>query len=193
MGWRRTELEDFAAARGESRGAVGQHIEFAVVVLPKATDAAEEFLIVGDANRFDLPAGGGRVISGRTSRPEEAALRGALGAGPIAIDIMPDEFRQRFATVDIAAGDADAEGLGVVFEAAGILVHGDRVNQGFAAEAGLGQGSGSLLGMFPIEAFEALAQGPAVVAAFSDDIDLLPTHLADIGDIQGVVAAAIEA
>lgn len=176
---------DFAVFAGKGVGAVGEDVEFTVFVFAEGEDEAFEFAA-------DLQAFGGPGFAFGAGGDQEDALGEDEGFGPVAEDVFAGEIGDGFAAVDIAAGDGDAVGVGVVFVGAEIFVFESGVAEGFAGGVRGGAGFRSLARIFLVEGVEAFAGGPAVVGAFGDDVNFFPNVLADVGDEKFALAGAVE-
>jgi spermidine/putrescine transport system substrate-binding protein len=113
-------------------------------------------------------------------------------AAPVGEYVAALEMGEGLAAVDEAAGDTDAEGVGVLGEAVEVLVFEDGVEEGLAVGGLHGAFGAGFHGVRGVEGVPALALVPAVVAAAPDDVDLLVTSLADVGGDEWAGAGAVE-
>ena len=183
---------DLAGRARRPQVVAGEHVDLASGVLAEAQHVVVE-PPVGRARHAQLLDAPQAALARR--RREQRAVGGEEAAAEVAEDVAPAQLRQVAAAVDVPADDDDAEPVDVGVGGVGVLDH--RLEQrrpGVGVRRADHGGAARRRGrvVLGVEAVRALLHVPAIVAAPSDERDLLPQPLPGVADQQRPAAPHVE-
>src|SRR4030095_2830022 len=179
----RHELEHFAARAERRVDAVRENVKLTIGVFAERPNERLDASVwkLFQSKRLDGPTHAGSAASGNGCHQQRAVWNGHA-AGPVGKNVFACEGRDGLAAIHVAAGDGDSERIRFRAATAQCLVGKHRTHERLAIHRDRHGVRWGAKGTLRIESIETLAQPPAVIAPTDDDIDLLTSILAYIGE-----------